>query len=393
MLVLEIAVSIIAAVMLLPSALLFVQVLAATGRYTRERSMLTTRPTAAVLVPAHNEALLIAESVDSLKPQLRAGDRLLVVADNCSDDTARIAAEHGAEVIERSDPIHRGKGHALDYGIRYLSRRPPAVVVIVDADCIVAQGAIDVLVSAAAAEKRPIQALDVMRSPQGADMLTHVAEFAWLVKNYVRPMGYARLGLPCHLMGTGMAFPWPMIERTSIANGKLVEDLALGLELALAGTPARFCPEALVTSFFPNRSGIGQQRVRWEHGHLSTILHDGTDLIRAGVKRRNLGLFALALDLCVPPLALLALLLFAVSVMSVAVSIISMVAWPAAIAACAFGLFITAVLIAWLRFGRGVISFVGLAYAAAYAVWKIPVYIRFVTRRQFEWVRSRRDSD
>jgi hypothetical protein len=50
-----------------------------------------------------------------------------------------------------------------------------------------------------------------------------------------------------------------------------------------------------------------------------------------------------------------------------------------------------AVLLAWLGFGRGVISLASLAFAPLYALWKIPLYLGFVVRRQVEWVRSDRE--
>jgi glycosyltransferase involved in cell wall biosynthesis len=81
--------------------------------------------------------------IAAVKARLMAQDRLLVVADNCSDDTAGIAARAGAEVIERFDPDRRGKGYALDFGVRHLSTRRTEIVVIVDADCIVEGDAID----------------------------------------------------------------------------------------------------------------------------------------------------------------------------------------------------------------------------------------------------------
>ena len=85
-----------------------------------------TRPQVAVLVPAHDEASIIGATLASLVPQLQAGDRLLVVADNCSDDTARRAEEGGAEVIVRQDALRRGKGYALDFGMRHLAADPRA---------------------------------------------------------------------------------------------------------------------------------------------------------------------------------------------------------------------------------------------------------------------------
>ena len=48
-----------------------------------------------------------------------------------------------AEVVERNDPGKRGKGYALDWGIRHLSLDPPALVIIVDADCKLADGALE----------------------------------------------------------------------------------------------------------------------------------------------------------------------------------------------------------------------------------------------------------
>ncbi len=52
-----------------------------------------------VLVPAHNEEACIANTLESLKRQSRRPDRIIVIADNCTDDTTGIAAAHGAEVI------------------------------------------------------------------------------------------------------------------------------------------------------------------------------------------------------------------------------------------------------------------------------------------------------
>ena len=77
-------------------------------------------PRMAVLVPAHNESCGLLPTLEDIKPQLRPCDRMLVIADNCTDDTAAVAAACGAEVIERRDAAKRGKGYALDFGLRHL---------------------------------------------------------------------------------------------------------------------------------------------------------------------------------------------------------------------------------------------------------------------------------
>src|SRR5262249_58162412 len=91
------------------------------------------RPKVCVIVPEHNESVSIAKTIAAIKPQLTTRDRLVVVADNCSDDTATIAALEGAEVIERHDQERVGKGYALAHGIQFVGRSgAPEVVILVD---------------------------------------------------------------------------------------------------------------------------------------------------------------------------------------------------------------------------------------------------------------------
>jgi cellulose synthase/poly-beta-1,6-N-acetylglucosamine synthase-like glycosyltransferase len=338
------------------------------------------RPRTAVLVPAHDEAAGIADTLRSIAPQLAPGDQLLVVADNCSDDTAAIAAAAGAEVIERRERELRGKGYALALGVRYLQKNrgqspisDPEVLIVIDADCRVSLGTIERLARAAAATGRPVQALYEMHARPGGGL----GEFAWLVKNHVRPLGYMRLGLPCQLMGTGMAFPWRLVEADMLASGHLAEDMALGLELARRGAPPLFCPEARVTSFFPESAGAAaQQRTRWEHGHLALILR-APRLAAQALARGDVRLLAFALDLCAPPLALVFLLAAGLLALS----------WLFLLHLTILG---AAVLLAWVGYGRKVVPLGTLACAPLYAAAKLPLYARFLVRRQVEWVRTRR---
>lgn len=380
--------------MLVPVSVLVVQVLMALPAYRPCGMPPGRRPAVAVVVPAHDAALQIADGLRTIMPQLVAGDRLLVVADNCSDDTATIAAAAGAEVIERTDHERRGKGYALDFGVRHLQRSPPEVIVMIDDDCAVDGGTVDYLARVCLKMNRPVQGLYVMHSPEGAGIKTRIAEFAWLVRGYVRPLGYHRLGLPCQLMGSGMAFRWHCISRASLASGHVVEDLKLGIDLAHAGMPALFCPEARVTSCFPSTAeGIYWQRTRWEHGHLGVILTEAPRLLLEALRRGDVKLLALALDVSVPPLALLSLLVLTVFAASAVFFVATGAALPLWLATASLVMLGSSVLLAWARYGRRVISLGSLACAPIYALWKIPVYLRFLVKRQVEWVRSRRDGE
>jgi cellulose synthase/poly-beta-1,6-N-acetylglucosamine synthase-like glycosyltransferase len=388
----EILLCALAALTLVPVAVLFLQVVMALPGYRAREKPGGLRPAAAIVVPAHDEALGIAQTLRSIMPQLVAGDRLLVVADNCTDDTAAVAAAAGAEVIERKDPERRGKGYALDFGVRHLERSPPEVVIVIDADCLAAAGTIDRLARLGAQTARPVQGSDLMHSPPGAGLNARIAEFAWLVKTQVRPLGYHRLGLPCQLLGTGMALPWPTLSDAALASGDIVEDLMLGIRLTRCGAPPLFCPEARVTSFFPSSTdGVRAQRIRWEHGHVAMILRDVPRLIVEAIRQGNVNLMALALDLCVPPLALLLLMLLILFAGSAVFFAATELALPFLLAAAALVLLVPAVLLAWVGHGQQVISLSDLAYAPFYALWKIPLYFKFLVRRQIEWVRSKRD--
>jgi cellulose synthase/poly-beta-1,6-N-acetylglucosamine synthase-like glycosyltransferase len=383
-----------AVVLLLPAALLLLQVLAAALPPHRQEEPPPPREgtRVAVLVPAHDEAHGIAATLHALRAQLGPKDRLLVVADNCSDDTVALSAAVGAEVIERVDASRRGKGYALDFGIRHLEAAPPDVVVVVDADCELHPGSLDRLASTCARESRPVQALDLMHAPAGAELKTRIAEFAWIVKNQVRPLGYRRLGLPCQLMGTGMAFPWELIRNAPLAAGHIVEDLRLGVDLAAGGAPPLFCPEALVTSVFPtNAQGIADQRARWEQGHLGVIVQEVPRALWRALSRRRPALAMMALDICVPPLTIFVLLLVAQTVLAAIVFAVGGGRAPLWLALAALAIVAMATGIAWLRFGRKVITFGELLRVPVYILGKLPLYARFFRRGKRVWVRAHRD--
>lgn len=377
----------------IPVIVFMVQVLVSLLPYSAKAFPKSARPSIAVLIPAHNEQLGIGATLESLRAQLVQGDRIIVIADNCQDNTATIARSYGAIAIERTDTVKRGKSYALDYGMRYLEQNePPETVVIVDADCLIQPYSLTRLASLAVQKNRPVQALYLMYSPPNSSLKTKIAEFAWAVKNWARALGYHHLGLPCQLMGTGMAFPWALIQKANIASGHIVEDLKLGLELADQRHPPLFCPEAVVTSVFPiNTEGAKSQRTRWEHGHLGMIAKEGPALLLRSLAKFNLGMLALVLDMCVPPLALLTLLVLSLALAGIILASFSHALFPGLFGVLLLIMLGVTVLLAWVKFGRSILTLASLGYAPIYMLAKIPLYLKFLVRRQVEWVRSKRD--
>ena len=394
MIVIEILIFFIFFILFVLVSLLFVQTMFSMPAWKRNVEPVHERPRVAALIPAHNEEQGIAAIVSNVRLQLRTDDRILVVADNCSDATAEAARIAGAEVCERSNPEQRGKGYALDFGVRYLAVNPPEIVIIIDADCELSEGTIDKLAQAVQLHGQPAQALYLMQVTPNSSPMKKIAALAWMIKNYVRPLGYKRLGLPCHLMGTGMAFSWPIISTAALANGYVVEDLKLGIDLARRGSPAMFCPDAKVISYFPSTdSGEKTQRARWEHGHMHMILITAPGLLMTAIRERKLALLALTLDMCVPPVALLTLLTVALFIVSGLVVFWVDVVWPIQCAGAILIELIASILLSWWRYGREIISFRELLYTPWYMLLKIPLYLGFFIQRQVEWVRTPRDHE
>jgi len=349
------------------------------------------RPRLAALVPAHNESTGVLPTLADIQSQLLSGDRLLVVADNCTDDTAAVAAARGVEVIERHDATRIGKGYALEWGVRHLSLDAPEIVVVIDADCRLADDSMERLAFSCKSTGRPTQALNLMTGPK-SKINYQVAEFAWRVKNWIRPLGLTAVDLPCQLMGTGMAFPWSVIRSANLGNGRVVEDLILGLDLTLAGHPPLFCPSARVMSEFPTSvKGAKTQRQRWEHGHIDTIRRTAPRLLIDALTRRNWDLLALALDLSVPPLSLLGILILGMIGVSGLVASLGFSSVALVVSIASLFAFAIATFLAWFKCGRDVLPVGAILWTIPYIIGKLTLYSELVLGKiSSEWIRTDR---
>lgn len=349
----------------------------------------------AVLVPAHNESRNVLPTIACLLRELRSDDQLLVIADNCDDDTADLAREAGALVLVRDNKTQRGKGYALAFGVDHLRDHPPDVVMVVDADCLVSQGAVDALAARCILDGAPVQILNLMDAPDQAPLKFRLLAFAMLMKNLVRPLGAQGLGGACHLMGTGMAIPWHLAAQVRWATGHIAEDMKLGIELASQGHPTQFMPSYRISSAFPTDTHSAKaQKSRWEHGHLDVIREELPALVWRTFSQRNIALFTLAMDLMIPPLAFYCAVLAAITSLSLVAGLAWPTWWPVAgLALTACVAVAMAVLLAWYRFGRHLLSARELFTAPMYIVWKLPVYIAYFLKRKSGWVRTKRESE
>lgn len=353
-------------------------------RASGRRSDPADAPSFAVLIPAHDEVSGIHHILAAVRAQLRGCDRMLVVADNCTDATAAIARAAGAEVVKRRDPARRGKAYALAFGREALRGHPCNVVIILDADCVPAPGALARL--AAASRTQVTQGAYLLHPPADAGAMVRVSCFAFLVKNLIRQRGLDRASGLALLQGSGMGFPWRTFDTLALETPSLVEDLELGLDLLLAGHRVRFADDARFWGMAGSQRATVGQRRRWEHGMIATSAGYVPRLIRAGARRPSL--LMVAADLLVPPTASLVAASVAIAVMLLALTGFSM---PVIVLLTTLALLTIALATAWWREGRGILPARYLMRLPGYIGWKLPILAQFVTRRERRWLRTSRE--
>lgn len=349
-------------------------------------------PTTRILIPAHNEAGTIEVTLARLAAIVADDVRLLVVADNCSDETANIVRRAGHAVVERFDADHRGKGFALAFGIDHLRPDPPACVIIFDADCETDAASIAALAKASVAGNIVVQASYILQPDLTASPKVQISNFAFWMKNVVRQRGGHRLGSAAVLVGTGMAFPWNVIASAPLATSEIVEDLALGVHLTRSGQPPTYLENALVKSVAATEQATLDQRTRWETGFVAIARSFGFRALWDGIATGNRKLFQLGLHLLVPPLALLLMLSLTIT-LAVGVGAWITGQWGAFIAlGLALAVASAAVLINWLIAGRNWLGLQAMLRLPLYLLWKIPVYLRIVKREEVVWKRTERSA-
>lgn len=360
---------------------------------SRRRGVAKVAARTAVLIPAHDEAAGIGSTLAELFACAPEGTRVLVVADNCTDATASVAREVGAEVVERHDPGARGKGYALAFGRDHLAGadgKAPDVVVVLDADCRLLPGSVIALTEAAMRLGAPVQAVNLIAPDLAAPPMVQISSFAMLVKNLYRSRGMQRLGGGALLTGTGMAFPWKLFADADLATGSIVEDLSLGIGMTRAGHAPRLIGEAGVRSAPADITDALAQRTRWEHGFLQTLGRQAIPTLLGGLRGGSLAEILLGLHLAVPPLALLLTAAAAALAVQAALALLGGSFAPVLALGLLIAVALVLVVAAWMAGGRQYLGGAALLRAPLYLLWKLPLYARFLRKPEGRWTRTPR---
>jgi 1,2-diacylglycerol 3-beta-glucosyltransferase len=359
-------------------------------------------PRFCILVPAHNEARGIGRTVRSLQSVQYPRDRfrIVVMADNCTDNTAAIARAHGAEVLERHDTGRRGKGWALHAAIRSLLGEPTLthaawdVLVVVDADTQVETNLLDVMARAVCAGHDAVQVAYRPR-PAAASPTAVITDVALSAFHLVRSGARERWGLSCGLRGNGMAFTRQVLRDVPHTAFTRTEDLEFGILLGLHGVRVAFAGDTTVFGDMPETASVvTQQRERWIGGRLALAKRFALRLLRESVTRRRLMLADLAIDLLIPPVSALVVMAAAglgLAVMGWTLGVMHggvVLVWVMAAAALSVHVWHAAWVIGRTRALLG-----ALVAVPAYALGKARIAWRGLRSTSDVWIRTTREGE
>ena len=345
-----------------------------------------------LVVPAHNEAGVIARTLANLRridwPAERY--RILVVADNCTDETAAIARAAGATVIERQDPDRRGKGYALQFAFAHsLQEARASLVAVVDADAEVSSNLLEAFAARIEQGAHAVQVHYGVLDPQGS-WRTRLLAIAMAAYHIVRSRARERERVSSGIRGNGWCVTHSLLERVPYSSFSLAEDIEYGIALGLAGYRVHYAGEAEAAQHMTADAQVARkQRQRWEFGRFRLIRSCTVPLLRAAVARRSAVCLDLALDLLVLPITYVALNVVALLLLSSFASWF----WPGFRGWLEFSIGCVAAIMlyvarGWTLSGTGLRGLLDLIGAPIFVVWKVMLMIR--SHPQREWVRTER---
>lgn len=254
-----------------------------------------------VLIPAHNEELLIAEVIKSIRANDYSPENyeIIIIADNCTDSTADIARELNVAVWERTENELRGKGYALGWAIDKIKLDSADIITVIDADNAVEP---DFFKTVAGIIGRGIEVVQTFSGYHEVDKspYAYLQYLSNLVENHLFYYPRSLWGLHNNLKGSGMAFRAGIFNEVPWLSHSITEDYDYSIDLLKNQKEIVYTPLTKVYEK-PSRAfkqAFGQ-RVRGSSGVIQIIKRYFFKLLFTGLRRRDFVLCEYALSLLI----------------------------------------------------------------------------------------------
>ena len=244
------------------------------------------------IIPAHNEEMVIGSLIESLKNQTYDKNLydIYVIADNCTDNTAKIAEQAGAIVYKRFDNENKTKGHALNWFLKQKIKENADydAFFIFDADNIVDKNFIKAMNVKLCEGEDVVQGYRDIKNPTDNWITAGYALFYWTLHRFYHLARY-NVGLSPLLNGTGFMVKFDVVKPQGWDTETLTEDIEFSLKRIIAGKKLGWATEAIVydeqpTSFKQSWS----QRSRWTVGHIQCVNKYTIQLLESIKKHKKL---------------------------------------------------------------------------------------------------------
>ena len=271
------------------------------------------------IIPAHNEEAVVGNLIESLKNQTYNKELydIYVIADNCTDNTARIARDAGAIVYERFDETKKTKGYALDWFLQQKIEENADydALFIFDADNIVDKDFIKNMNKHLCQGEDVVQGYRDIKNPTDNWITSGYALFYWTMHRFYHLARY-NIGLSPLMNGTGFMVKFDVIKPQGWNTKTLTEDIEFSLKRIIEGKKLGWARDAIVYDEQP--VGFKQswtQRSRWTVGHMQCLKEYTKPLAEAVVKNKTVMNFdGLLYMLGTTPMLILTLVLVIVNI-------------------------------------------------------------------------------
>ncbi len=320
----------------------------------------------AFIIAARNESSVIGNLVKSIKAQNYPAELVdvIVVADNCTDNTAEIARTNGAIVYERFNQELVGKGYALDYVFNKIkedegSYRAYDGYFIFDADNVLDRNYV-LEMNKTFSEGYPILTSYRNSKNYGTNWITSGYSL-WFCRE-AKYLNNPRmlLNTSCAVSGTGFLINSKIIEKyKGWKCNLLTEDIQFSVVNVLEGEKIGYCGKAMFYDEQPETfKQSWNQRLRWSKGFYQVMYHYGFKLIARGLKNRKLFSSCYDMFMTIAPATLLSIACVVLNIFILALAISDPVALSMILPITLHSVIFTAVSFYVLMFGMGVLTLI-----------------------------------
>ncbi|MGG5462706.1 glycosyltransferase family 2 protein [Clostridium sp. B9] len=263
----------------------------------------------AMLVSAHNEEVVIENLVESLKHLDYPKELydIFVIADNCTDNTAKVARAAGANVFERFNKEKRGKGFALEWMFDKIFKMETHYdgIAIFDADNLVDKNFLKEMNNKMCEGYKVVQGYIDSKNPQDS-WITESYAIAFTSANRMLQLAKSNIGLSAQIGGTGFVVDTDTLKKLGWGATCLTEDLEFSCKLILNDEKVGWAHDAIIYDEKPlTLKASWNQRKRWMQGFADVASRYGMKLLKKAIKDRSIIAFDCTLYVMQPFVTLL----------------------------------------------------------------------------------------